>query len=208
MQVGDASLFQSEQIPLGDLCEVAAGPSGSLLDALHDGPDGVPVISPPDLTDHHTVDSRRLRRVPWSEANRLSRFALREGDLLVVRQGALGRLALIEAEHATWFYGSSCLRLRPRRELVLPAYLVSYLSHPPVQRALLGQSLPGTVPSLNSTMLKELPVAVPPLDRQRSVVEALADVDARIRVQRQMADRLEALRPAIFGELIQGTRHT
>jgi type I restriction enzyme S subunit len=56
-------------------------------------------------------------------------------------------------------------------------------------------------------MLNELPVTVPPLDRQRSVVEALADVDARIRIQRQMADRLEALRPAIFGELIQGTRH-
>ncbi|MEV8392683.1 MULTISPECIES: restriction endonuclease subunit S [unclassified Streptomyces] len=208
MQTGDASPAQSAQIPLGDLCEVAAGPSGALLDTLNDGPDGVPVISPPDLTDHHTVDPRRLRQVPWSEAKRLSRFALREGDLLVVRQGTLGRLALIEAEHATWFYGSSLLRLRPRRELVLPAYLVSYLSHPPVQRALLGQSLPGTVPSLNSTMLRELPVTVPPLDRQRSVVEALADVDARIRVQRQMADRLEALRPAIFGELIQGTRHT
>lgn len=208
MRLDDASPVHGEQIPLGSLCEVTAGPSGSLLDTLHDGPDGVPVISPPDLTDHHTVDTRRLRRVPWGEAKRLSRFALREGDLLVVRQGTLGRLALIEAEHATWFYGSSCLRLRPRREFVLPAYLVSYLSYPPVQRALLGQSLPGTVPSLNSTMLNELPVTVPPLDRQRSVVEAVADVDARIRIQRQMADRLEALRPAIFGELVQGTRHT
>ncbi|MGW4889252.1 restriction endonuclease subunit S [Streptomyces murinus] len=195
------------QVPLGSICEVTPGPSGSLLESLQDGPDGVPVISPPDLTDDHTVDTRRLRRVPWSEAKRLSRFALREGDLLVVRQGALGRLALIEEEHATWFYSSSCLRLRPRREFVLPAYLVSYLSYPPMQRALLGQSLPGTVPSLNSTMLKELPVTVPLLDRQRSVVEALADVDARIRIQRLMADRLEALRPAIFGELIQGTRH-
>lgn len=117
-------------------------------------------------------------------------------------------MALIEAEHATWFYGSSCLRLRPLGDFVLPAYLVAYLSHPPVQRALLGQSLPGTVPSLNSAMLKELPVTVPPLDRQRSVVEALTDIDARIRIQRRMADRLEALRPAIFGELVQGTRHT
>lgn len=196
------------EIPLGSLCEVKAGPSGSLLDSLHDGPDGVPVISPPDLTDDHRVDTRRLRRVPWDEAKKLSRFSLREGDVLIVRQGSLGRLALIEAEQASWFYGSSCLRVRPRRELILPAYLVSYLSYPPVQRVLLGQSLPGTVPSLNSAMLSELPVTVPPLDRQRNVVEALADVDARIRVQRQMADRLEALRPAIFGELIQGTRHT
>lgn len=208
MHVDDVSPAHNGQVPLGSLCEVTAGPSGSLLNSLNERPDGVPVISPPDLTDHHTVDTRRLRRVPWSEANRLSRFALREGDLLVVRQGTLGRLALIEAEHAKWFYGSSCLRIRPRRELILPEYLVSYLSYPPVQRGMLGQSLPGTVPSLNSAMLNALPVTVPPLDRQHAVVEALADVDARIRIERQIADRLEALRPAIFGELIQGTRHT
>ncbi|AJE84106.1 type I DNA specificity S subunit [Streptomyces albus] len=166
------------------------------------------MISPPDLTDHHTVDTRRLRRVPAEDRNRLSRFALQAGDILVVRQGALGRLALVEEEHATWFYGSSCLRIRPRREHVLPEYLVSYLSYPPVQRVMLGQSIPGTVPSLNSTILNKLKVTVPPLVRQHAVVEALADVDSRITLQRQMADRLEALRPAIFGELIHTARRT
>ncbi|WP_263168059.1 restriction endonuclease subunit S [Streptomyces sp. SCSIO ZS0520] len=201
-------MSKNHEIPLCDLGQVSAGPSGSLLDRLHDGPDGVPVISPPDLTDHHTVDTRRLRRVPAEDRNRLSRFALQAGDILVVRQGALGRLALVEEEHATWFYGSSCLRIRPRREHVLPEYLVSYLSYPPVQRVMLGQSIPGTVPSLNSTILNKLKVTVPPLVRQHAVVEALADVDSRITLQRQMADRLEALRPAIFGELIHTARRT
>lgn len=49
-----------------------------------------------------------------------------------------------------------------------------------------------------------MPVTVLPLNRQYAVAEALADVDAQIRIQRRMADRLEALRPAILGELIQG----
>ena len=208
MRGDHGSMARVKQVRLGSICEVTAGPSGTLLDSMNDGPDGVPVISPPDLTAHRTVDTRRLRRVPASETDRLSRFALREGDLLLVRQGTLGRLALIEAEHATWFYGSSCLRLRPRRDLIHPAYLASYLSYPPVQLALLGQSLPGTVPSLNSAMLKELMVTVPPLAQQQDIVEILADVDTQISIQREMANRLEALRPAIFGELIQGTRQT
>ncbi|MQA87241.1 MAG: hypothetical protein GEV03_22080 [Streptosporangiales bacterium] len=196
-------MAQVEQIPLGDICKVTAGPSGSLLENLHHGPDGVPMISPPDITVDHTVDTRQLRHVPWADAERLSRFALREGDLLVVRQGTLGRLALIGAEHATWFYSSSCLRVRPRREVILPAYLVSYLSHPLVQSDLLGQALPGTVASLNSAMLNALPVIVPSIGQQWAIVETLADVDAQIRIQRAMADRLEALRPAIFGEMIE-----
>lgn len=199
-------MVQARQIPLGELAKVTAGPSGSLLENLHNGPDGVPVISPPDLTEHATVDIRRVRRVPWADAKRLDRFALREGDLLMVRQGTLGRLALISAEQATWFYSSSCLRIRPRRELVLPAYLASYLAYPPVRRRLLGQALPGTVPFLNSAMLNELPVIVLPMEQQQAVAETLADIDAQIEIQRAVTERLEVLRTAIFGEMIQGSR--
>lgn len=199
-------MVQSRQIRLGELAKVTAGPSGSLLDNLHDGPDGVPVIAPRDLTEHDTVDIRRVRRVPWPDAKKLARFALREGDLLMVRQGTLGRLALISDEQATWFYSSSCLRIRPRRELVLPPYLASYLSYPPVRTRLLGQALPGTVPSLNSAMLNELPVIVPPMEQQQAIVETLADIDAQIEIQRAVTERLEVLRPAIFGEMIQGSR--
>lgn len=195
---GDA---RSKRIPLGNLSSVTAGPSGSLLEHLHDGPDGVPVVAPPDLTEHFTVDARRVRRVPLSQAERLARFALREGDLLVVRQGTLGRLALIGSEHTGWFYSSSCLRIRPHRELILPAYLAAYLTHPPVRRELLGQALPGTVPSLNSAMLNQLPVTVVPMERQQAVIEALADIDEQVRIQREMATRLEALRPSVFDEL-------
>ncbi|MBK6014002.1 restriction endonuclease subunit S [Streptomyces sp. MBT53] len=191
-------------LPLGDCCQVTAGPSGSLLDNLDDGPSGVPVIAPPDLTEQLTVDTRRVRRIPDSQARRLSRFALRAGDILVVRQGTLGRLALIDAEHTGWFYSSSCLRIRPDRTLVLPAFLASYLSHPPVQRELVAQAQSGTVPSLNSAMLSDFRVEVPSLGRQQNVVEALADIDEQIEVQRMMLNRLVALRPSVFDQLTRG----
>ncbi|CAM5504838.1 restriction endonuclease subunit S [Streptomyces aurantiogriseus] len=192
------------RLPLGHCCQVTAGPSGSLLDTLHDGPSGVPVIAPPDLTEHLTVDTRRIRRVPDSQAQRLARFALQAGDILLVRQGTLGRLALIGAEHTGWFYSSSCLRIRPDRTRILPEYLAAYLAHPPVQRELVAQAQSGTVPSLNSAMLNEFPVEVPPLARQQSVVDALADIDEQIEVQRMMLNRLVTLRPSVFDKLTRG----
>jgi type I restriction enzyme S subunit len=192
------------EVPLGNLCELTAGPSGSLLENLRDGPEGVPVIAPPDFTGRWGIDLRRLRRLPSPDAEKLSRFAVREGDLLMVRQGTLGRLALIGAEHAEWLYSSACLRIRPRRELVLPAYLASYLSHPPVRKAILDQALFGTVPSLNAATLYDLPVAVPPAEQQRVIIGTTADIDAQVSIQREIADRLEVLGQAIFGELIQG----
>jgi type I restriction enzyme S subunit len=196
------------KMQLRQLSEITPGPSGSLLGDLKDGPNGVPVISPSDLTERNAVDVRNVRRVPLSEAKKLARFALQAGDLLVVRQGSLGRVALISEQQATWFYNSSFLRIRPRLEVILPEYLVSYLSYPPVQRDLLGQALPGTVPSLNSAMLNELPIVVPPKEQQRAVIETLTDIDSQIEIQRAITDRLDTLKSAIFREMIEGVRHS
>ncbi|MEU1849217.1 restriction endonuclease subunit S [Streptomyces sp. NPDC019990] len=196
--------YSASQRRLGHFCEITAGPSGTLLDILHEGPSGVPVVSPPDLTEELAVDTRRLRRVPYEQAERFARFTLRAGDVLLVRQGTLGRLALIGEEHTGWIYSSSCLRLRPDRRRILPEFLAAYLAHPPVQRELLAQAQPGTVPSVNSTMLKEFPVDVPGLERQRVVVAALADIDEQIMVQRKMLNQLTALRPSVFEQLKRG----
>lgn len=183
---------------------MTAGPSGSLLDNMREGVDGTPVVSPPDLTDRHSIDGRRVRRLPHHDAQKLGRFALEEGDLLMVRQGTLGRLALMGPDNVGWLYGSSLLRIRPRREHVLPTYLIRYLSSPSARVVLLGKAQPGTVPSLNSAALNDLPVVLPPLPRQQMIVEALADVEDQIEIQRKIMQRLEVLKPSLLEELISG----
>ena len=188
---------------LGDVAEITAGPSGSLLERLNDGPDGIPVISPSDITSRHTVETRKLRRVPVRDAQKLTRFVLREGDILVVRQGSLGRLALIGADCATWLYSSSCLRIRARRELLQPEYLVSVLSYPPTLDELLEQALPGTVPSINSEVLNNLRIVLPSVKQQQGISEITSDIEAQICVHAEIIERLETLKPAIFRDLIE-----
>ncbi|MGW1658715.1 restriction endonuclease subunit S [Streptomyces atratus] len=199
-------MSQGKPVALQQVCELTAGPSGSLLGGMHDGPDGVPVISPSDLLDNLMVATRGVRRIPLSTVEKLARFELRLGDIVMVRQGPIGRMGLIGPEHAGWFYGSSCVRLRPRQARVLPEYLASYLSYPPVQQMLRGQVQASTISMVNTAALRELTVVVPSLDKQRDVVEVLADIDEQIRVQQEMTARLVALRPAVFGELVEGGR--
>jgi len=188
---------------LGDLADITAGPSGSLLEQLDDGPDGVPVVSPADLTGYQRVDPRNLRRVPAHAAEKLSRFTLAEGDVLVVRQGSLGRFALIDAGCDGWFYNSSCLRIRVQREVLLPEYLVLVLSYPPTRDVLLNQALPGTVQSINSETLKNLRIAVPRLEHQQNIAAAASDIDMQIQTHGEIIERLEALKPALFHDLLE-----
>jgi type I restriction enzyme S subunit len=193
-----------ETIPLREVCRVTQGPSTALLENLHDGPDGVPVVAPSDITDEHGIDPRRVRRVPWDETGKLSRFELRQGDVLYVRQGALGRLALVTAAQSGWFYNPSLLRLRPRDAVMLPAYLAAFLAYEPTRNAVLGQAQQGTVPSLNVAQFQELGVIVPPMRQQHAIAETIADIESNIKVHRAIADRLGAFSEAVFGDMVQG----
>ncbi|GAA3409100.1 hypothetical protein GCM10018952_08600 [Streptosporangium vulgare] len=196
-------MAELRQVPLGELCEVTVGPSGSLLENLHEGDDGIPVLTPSDLTPLHEVETDRLRRLPGREAARLSRFALRQGDVLFVRQGALGRVAVIMPEHSGWLYNSSCLRLRLRSDRVLPAFLALYLSRPMVLTNLLGQAPPGTVLWTHAGTLRRQVVAVPPLPLQLAATKAVAAINAQIKAQRALLTKLEYMGPALFEEIFE-----
>ncbi|WP_410648040.1 hypothetical protein [Amycolatopsis sp. cmx-4-54] len=194
--------FEEAKVPLHDLVEITPGPSGSLLDRLGDDPDGIPVVSPADITDRHQVNPRNLRRLPRKDAEKLRRYALREGDIVVVRQGALGRLAHIAHNQETWLYNSSCIRLRPDGLRVLPEYLTLYLMFPPVQELLLSRAVPGTVQSLNSEILGELPVVLLPSSRQRQLAEVAANIDELAQAHRSTLDHLEMLKISVVSNYL------
>jgi type I restriction enzyme, S subunit len=195
---------ESVRVTLTDLAEITPGPSGSLLDKLGDEPNGVPVVTPSNITDRHKVDARKLRRLPHDQMARLDRFALQEGDIVLVRQGSLGRLALISFEQHGWLYNSSCARVRLRDYQVLPEYLCLYLSSPAMRAEMLSRARPGTVQSLNAKILGNLPIVLPPLDRQRELVEVVADIDELALVHRETADRLDALKFTLLDDFLDG----
>jgi type I restriction enzyme S subunit len=173
---------------------------------LAEAVDGVPVLTPPEITQRNTIDARTIRRVSHEHAETLERFRLEVGDLVCVRQGSLGRLALVGARQAGWLYGSACMRLRVRRSTggveILPAYLLRYLTYPPVRDWLLARANPGTVPTINASAIADVPVAVPPVAQQRAIAGALAAIDDQVESYRQSLERLEQLRPALFAEFL------
>ncbi|MET7464135.1 restriction endonuclease subunit S [Nonomuraea sp. NPDC005501] len=195
------------QVLLEDAYEVIAGPSGHLLDALHDGPEGVPVIGPQNLANDHSVDTRNVRRLPDDKARKLARFAVRPGDLLIVRQGALGRLAIVGQAQESWLFGASCLRLRAYDSRVHPHFLAWYLSSPSAQNRLQQMASAGTIPAFNVATLKEMEVPVPPMEHQRTIITVLRAAQAQAKLHREAARRLDELCPSLFVELLAGTRH-
>lgn len=188
---------------LVDLCEIASGPSGQQLEGLSASMEGVPVISPPDLTAEHEVDASNIKRVRPGTAASLERFRLRKGDLVYVRQGTLGRRAVVGQAEATWLFGAACLRIRPKAEMILPEYLLHYLGHPLVHGWIISQANRSqAVETLTSQTLATTPIFVPPLERQRRIAGAMNEIGAQIEAHRQLIVKHEAFRLGLLTELL------
>ncbi|GGT48791.1 hypothetical protein [Streptomyces coeruleorubidus] len=188
---------------LADLCEIISGPSGQQLEGLSTAIDGVPVVSPPDLTIEHSVDARNIKRVPPGIAANLVRFQLQEGDMIYVRQGALGRRAVVGPTEANWLFGAACLRIRPLTGAILPEYLLHYLGHPLIHEWITSQANRGqAVETLTSRTLATTMVFLPDLERQRVVVSAMNNAGAQISAQRQLIAKYEAFQLGLLTDLL------
>jgi type I restriction enzyme S subunit len=199
----DLEMTQSHTYPLADLCEITLGPSGLQLGPLTRQLDGIPVVSPPDLTSEHTITTANIKSVSAHTAAGLSRFRLQEGDLVYVRQGTLGRRAVVGPSEATWLFGAACLRIRPRREHILSGYLLHYLGHPLIHARITSEAHQSmAVETITSRTLATTPVVVPPLARQRVVVKAIDAVNAQINAHRQVITKTEAFRQGLLMDLL------
>ncbi|AWZ07114.1 MULTISPECIES: restriction endonuclease subunit S [unclassified Streptomyces] len=192
-----------EFAPLGECCDVTASPSSDLFVDLATDASGTPVVTPADVTRTGRIEVSTLRRLPDAPAS-LNRYGLRPGDLMLVRLGAVGRVALIEesARDQGWVYHSSCMRIRPDTERVDPLYLSSYLAHPPVADQLLSYAQVGTVSSLTASAVKGLGVALPDLRTQRLLAGALGEMAQQADIQHRMLARLDAVRQGLFTQLL------
>jgi type I restriction enzyme S subunit len=189
-----------QSVSLGDICAVTASPSSDLFTELGLDVDGVPVVTPADITDAQRIDPEALRQVP--DITGLERFRLRSGDLVIVRLGGVGKVALVDEAADGWVYHSSCIRIRPDSERVDPVYLAAYLAHPPVVGELLSHVQVGTVPVLTTRSLEGLPVLLPDARRQRIMAEALGEVSLQMDLQQRILTRLSAVRQGLFAQML------
>lgn len=192
-----------EVVTIGELCErttgtVQTGPFGSDLHASDYSPFGIPVIMPANLGKNSIIEDG-IARVDSSHVTRLSVHKLKKDDIVFPRRGDIARYAVVDDHQVGWLCGTGCLRIRfGANEIIEPHYLGYWLGTSTVEYWLLGNAVGTTMPNLNTSILKALPVPLPPLSEQRAIAHILGSLDDKIGANRRMNETLEATARAIF----------
>lgn len=180
------------------------GPFGGQLHASDYTEGGVPVIMPKDIVDGKLTDSS-VARIPTDLAlsGALARHRVREGDVVFGRRGDIGRSALVEASHVGWLCGTGCLRMRPS-ERVHPPYLIQRLQHGPSVRWLNEHAVGQTMLNLNTTILGELPLSLPPLSEQVEIARRFEDLDTSALSNAEPLAALLVMKSGLLQDLLTG----
>lgn len=183
------------------------GPFGSQLHADEYVEGGVPLINPVDIMNGQIFDNPKIT-VGDDVVERLARHKLELGDIVIARRGEMGRAGLVRENNVGWLCGTGSLRARLRQDTINPEFLLYQFSMKGVVDYLTLQSVGSTMDNLNTTILGELPVILPPVDEQISVVSYLRKIcnalDAQSQKVSQAISLLQEYRAALITSAVTG----
>jgi type I restriction enzyme S subunit len=177
--------------------DVQTGPFGSQLHAADYVPVGVPSIMPQNIGDNR-ISEYGIARITSDDATRLSKYLVREGDIVYSRRGDVEKRALIRANETGWLCGTGCLRVRLGDKGANPSYAAYYLGHPSVREWIVRHAHGATMPNLNTSILSSCPFVLPPPAEQYAIAHILGTLDDKIELNRRRNQTLEAMARALF----------
>jgi hypothetical protein len=190
-------------VALVDIAEVRMGYSfRSRLET--DAGGDVAVIQMKDIDDANLLHPEGLARVQMPDLK--DRHLVQEGDLLFRSRGVTNSAALVGGGLGRAVLAAPMLLIRPKTEVVEPAYLQWFINHPATQAVLAGQAAGTAVKMIGKRVLDDLQVVLPPLEKQRLIVEVARLASREVALLEELRGRRKALLEGILLRSAQEAR--
>lgn len=184
---------------LRDIADIQTGPFGSQLHKEDYVDIGTPIVTVEHL-GNRVFTEQNLPKVSDEDKARLSKYVLKEGDIVFSRVGSVDRCSYVDAAHDGWMFSGRCLRVRPNTE-VEPLYLYYFFCLEDTKQFVRNIAVGATMPSINTKLLGEVEVAYPSQTEQQKIVALLSALDDKIEINQKINDNLHQQAATLFKAL-------
>lgn len=142
----------------------------------------------------------------------LRSYEVKPDDILFSMMGTIGKCQIMPQGYPKGIMDSHLLKARLNEKILPKFFVYAYdkdFSEQVIQQLLYVSN--GTIMNgLNSTILKNVVIALPPLDEQKAIIDNLnkfvEDIDARIKIVTQIVDRLQEYKKSLIYEVVTGKK--
>lgn len=198
--------YSLKESTLGELASpekrsIISGPFGSSIGKRFFKDEGVPVIRGNNLSlGISKFKDEGFVFVTEEKADELKSYAV-EQDLIFTAVGTIGQVGIIEkgARFEKYVISNKQLRVRFAQDLINPLYAYYWFSSPWIRDLVAKRNVGSTVPLINLTVLKKLPILLPTIRKaQDDIVEILENITSKISLNNRINAELEAMAKTIY----------
>jgi type I restriction enzyme, S subunit len=194
-----------ERFQLNSVAEVL---SGVTLGSEPSGPGSIelPYLRVANVQDGY-IDTSEMKMIRILRSE-LSRYLLHKGDVLLTEGGdldKLGRGAMWDGRIPDCICQNHIFRVRCDRSRILPGYFSVYMGSPMGKAYFLKIAKQTTnLASINSTQLKQMPLPLPSLDEQLSLVKLVSCCADSVAAQQRRIEKLRLVKQGLIEDLLNG----
>jgi type I restriction enzyme, S subunit len=206
---GDKAFFNNDygdKISLGKLAKdgklgFQTGPFGTVLKASSYVTEGTPIVNPVNMKEGKLIidDGPFLSK---SECERLSRFKLKHGDVILGRKGDVGRAIYIVKGYEGYILGSDCIRVRLHTDQLNSRYFYYFLISAPTRRLFSRLAFGTTMPGINEGLLSRIELVIPSIVIQCRTIELFERLDSTTEIVQKKLEANSSLIKALINKLL------
>lgn len=180
---------------------IISGPFGSNISSKFFVRDGVPVIRGNNLSiDMGTkfIDNGFVF-ITEAKGKELDTWAEKD-DIIFTAAGTIGQVGILtgKEKHSKYIISNKQLRLRVDQNKVSPLFAYYWFASPATVNAIIQRDTGSTIPLINLSVLKSLPIPLPPLAEQKSIASIFSSLADKIDLLHRQNKTLEALAETLF----------
>ena len=193
-----------EELAVDRKNSIRTGPFGSQL--LHGEfvESGIPVLGIDNAVNNEFRWAKK-RFITEGKYQKLSRYQVYPGDIIITIMGTCGRCAVVPEDIGVAINTKHLCCISLDRSKCFPEFLHSYFLMHPIAHSYLQQTAKGAIMSgLNMSIIKAMPVALPPLGEQERYVAVAREVQEQKVRQLRHLEELEELFDSLQAKAFRG----
>jgi len=132
------------------------------------------------------------------------RSQLSDGDVLLTIAGTIGRTAIVNQKILPANTNQAVAIIRPKQEHLCGQYLMHFLKTSFVKQHFSGIKTVGAQPNISLTQVRDLWIALPPIEEQKKIVDMLSKVMSIKHTVEQKLIRYKSVSNSLFIESLNG----